>query len=124
MPEDASFFASTSLPRHLTRGALGLGLISSAFALTSTIWPAALLLVIPGLLALRGCPMCWTLGLIETISARRLQRTGTSGSCRLQSTPSQRRSSDRDASTLSDSTGDPPPELTLANPQPNGAQSL
>ena len=47
MPEDASFFASTSLPRHLTRGAVGFGLIGSAFALTTTFGLAALLLAPP-----------------------------------------------------------------------------
>ena len=124
MPEDASFFASASLLRHLTRGALGFGLLGSAFALTTTFGPTALLLAPLGLFALRGCPMCWTLGLIETISARRLQRTCTPGSCELQSIHSHRTPRDRGANALRGIAGDTSPELTLAKPQLNGAQSL
>lgn len=76
-----SAFASTSLPRHLTRGAIGFGLIGTALALTPTTGPAALLLAPLGMVALRGCPTCWIAGLIETISAGRLQRTCTDTGC-------------------------------------------
>lgn len=124
MPEDASFFASTSLPRHLTRGAVGFGLIGSAFALTTTFGLAALLLAPPGLYVLRGCPMCWTLGLVETISARRLQRTCTPGSCELKKTFSSRRSRGHGAIELNSRVGDTLIEPNLAHPQLNGAQSL
>jgi hypothetical protein len=82
---DRGFFASTSVARHLLRGALGFGLIGSAFALTSNIGPAALLLAPPGMIALRGCPMCWIVGLIQIVSAGRLQRTCTEDSCTLSS---------------------------------------
>jgi hypothetical protein len=76
MPEhQRSAFASASLSRHLARGALGFGLLGSALALPASVGPAALLLAPFGFLALRGCPTCWTLGLIETISAGRLQRS-------------------------------------------------
>jgi hypothetical protein len=34
-----------------------------------------LLLAPVGLVALRGCPMCWTVGLMQTISAGRLRRS-------------------------------------------------
>jgi hypothetical protein len=75
--------ASTSIARHLTRGAIGFGLIASALALAASTGPIALLLVPPGFLALRGCPTCWTVGLVETISAGRLQRTCADNSCAL-----------------------------------------
>jgi hypothetical protein len=82
MPDsDQSAFASDSLAGHIRRGAVGFGLLGSALALTSSIGGAAFLLVPAGLLALRGCPMCWTVGLIETISAGRLRRTCTDGDC-------------------------------------------
>jgi hypothetical protein len=81
---DQRVFASTSLPRHLARGLLGFGLIGSALALTPVLGPAALLLAPPGMLALRGCPMCWIAGLLERISAGRLQRTCTDSGCALQ----------------------------------------
>jgi hypothetical protein len=86
MPDrDRSAFASASLPRHLTRGALGFGLIGCALALTPSVGPAALLLTPAGLVTLRGCPMCWTAGLIQTISAGRLKRACSDAGCALQS---------------------------------------
>ena len=80
---DRDMFASTSLPAHLARGALGFGLLGAAVALTPSHGPAALLLAPPGLLALRGCPTCWIAGLVQTISAGRLRRTCTENGCAL-----------------------------------------
>jgi hypothetical protein len=80
---EQSAFASTSVARHLTRGAIGFGLIGSAVALVPVVGPASLLLAPPGLVALRGCPTCWMVGLMETISAGRLQRACTDGGCEL-----------------------------------------
>ena len=86
MPEEGrSAFASASLPRHLLRGAVGFCLLGSALALVPSGGPAALLLAPPGLLALRGCPMCWTAGLIETVSSGRARRTCSAHSCALRS---------------------------------------
>jgi hypothetical protein len=76
-------FASTSLPAHLARGALGFGLLGAAVALIPSHGPAALLLAPPGLIALRGCPTCWLAGLAQTISAGRLRRTCTENGCAL-----------------------------------------
>ncbi len=77
MPEhdDRSPFASATVPRHLARGAIGFTLIGAAFALAASVSPAALLLLLPGGVALRGCPTCWTVGLLQTISAGRLARS-------------------------------------------------
>jgi hypothetical protein len=84
MPDhDRSAPASTSLASHLTRGAIGFGLIGSALALISSVGPTALLLAPLGMVALRGCPMCWIAGLIQTITAGRLKRTCTDDSCTL-----------------------------------------
>jgi hypothetical protein len=75
MPEqDQRPLASTSLTRHLTRGAIGFALLGSTLALTPSVGPAALLLALPGMVALRGCPTCWVLMLIETVSAGRVTR--------------------------------------------------
>jgi hypothetical protein len=68
---------------HLARGAIGFGLIGCALALTTRVGPASLLLLVPGMVALRGCPTCWFVGLIETVSAGRLERTCADGSCTL-----------------------------------------
>jgi hypothetical protein len=89
---DRGAFASASVARHLTRGAIGFGLIGSALALTPDIGPAALLLLPIGMIALRGCPTCWIAGLIETVSAGRLQRTCTDDSCTLHQPAAPRRS--------------------------------
>lgn len=72
-----------SLPRHLARGAIGFGLLGSAFVLTPIAGPAALLLAPPGAVALGGCPTCWIADLVETVSAGRVQRTCTDNGCEL-----------------------------------------
>jgi hypothetical protein len=63
-------FASRNLRIHLARGAIG----ASALAASAT-WaeqaPWLLTLTLPvALVALRGCPMCWTVGLVETAIAK------------------------------------------------------
>ena len=79
---------STSVARHLVRGAIGFGLIGSAFALTASLGPAALLLAPAGIVLLRGCPACWLAGLTEIVSAGRLQRSCNDGSCMLEAATS------------------------------------
>lgn len=78
-------FASKTLTGHLVRGGLGFGLVIAAFALLPVFGLVSLVLAPVGLLALRGCPVCWVLGLIETVSRGRLQRECVDGVCRLQS---------------------------------------
>lgn len=78
-------FASKTLLEHLARGAIGLGafMLALRFADTSIVLP--LVLVPIALLALRGCPMCWLMGLGETLTARLTGRSAvdacTDGSC-------------------------------------------
>jgi hypothetical protein len=79
-----SILASKSVARHLARGALGFGLIGMAIALTTSVGPLALLLAPFGLVALRGCPTCWVVGLAQTISAGQLERSCTEAGCTLQ----------------------------------------
>jgi hypothetical protein len=83
---DRGLFASASVARHLTRGAIGFGLIGAALALTASVGPAALLLAPLGMVALRGCPMCWTVGLLQTISGGRLRSACADDGCKLAST--------------------------------------
>ena len=79
-------FASRTLVEHLARGALGLGALALSVALgTDAPWLLALTLPV-ALLALRGCPMCWTVGLIETLVAKLQGRSihaCVDGSCAL-----------------------------------------
>lgn len=84
MPEPMqSILASKSVALHLARGALGFGLIGVAIALTTSVGPLALLLAPLGLVALRGCPTCWIVGLIQTMSAGQLERGCTEAGCTL-----------------------------------------
>jgi hypothetical protein len=82
-------FASKSIGVHLGRGVLGFGAIAvaSAFA-TEAPWSMLVALRV-ALFALRGCPMCWTVGLVQTVIAnmRGVSRAEacTDGSCALRS---------------------------------------
>jgi hypothetical protein len=84
-------FASKTLTEHLARGAVGLTAVALALALadTSLVFPLVLLPI--ALLALRGCPMCWLMGLGETIVARftgsRAEGACVDGTCAVRSRP-------------------------------------
>jgi hypothetical protein len=78
-----SALASKSVAHHLARGAFGFGLIGLAIALTTRVGPASLLLAPLGLVALGGCPTCWIVGLVQTVSAGRLERSCTGANCTL-----------------------------------------
>jgi len=68
-------FASKTLLEHLVRGVIGFGAVILAINLARA--PdllgqgAALALVLSALVALRGCPICWTMGLFETLDRSR-----------------------------------------------------
>jgi hypothetical protein len=78
-------FASRSVGLHLLRGAVGFGAIAAFFALLSSHGGWSLALLALALVALGGCPTCWTIGLIETVSAKLRGRPApeacTDGSC-------------------------------------------
>ncbi|MFF0498185.1 hypothetical protein ACFYU5_17385 [Nocardia aobensis] len=76
-------FASRSIPVHLARGLLGFGLIAASIALIPAAGPAVLLLLPAGVVALRGCPTCWFIGLAQTVSRGRIERQCTQGQCRV-----------------------------------------
>jgi hypothetical protein len=64
-----SFFASSNLAEHLVRGVIAF--LALAWALThQENIPASSLAFIVALIAFRGCPMCWSIGLMETIMGR------------------------------------------------------
>ncbi|MFE0424820.1 hypothetical protein [Streptomyces sp. NPDC058953] len=72
------------MPRHLVRGAAGFGALAGSVLLLPVVGLWSLLLAPPGLLALRGCPLCWTVGLVQTLSRGRLRRRcGDDGRCEL-----------------------------------------
>jgi hypothetical protein len=60
------FFASESLLGHLLRGGVATALLS--WAIQHQAQTALSLLAAAGaLIAFRGCPICWTVGLVETV---------------------------------------------------------
>lgn len=69
-------FASRSLIEHLGRGAVGIACFMTAIKGSfDQAWLPFVLLPL-GILMLRGCPMCWTLGLIELLVAKVTGRSG------------------------------------------------
>jgi hypothetical protein len=76
-------FASASVPRHLVRGVLGFGALIGSVALIPVVGLVSLLLAPMGVFALRGCPTCWMIGLIQTISRGKLRRSCVDGRCEL-----------------------------------------
>jgi hypothetical protein len=68
-------FASPSITIHLARGASAalLGFLAMLSLHTMTLGGSigAVLAAGGALFMLRGCPMCWTLGLFETVAAQR-----------------------------------------------------
>jgi hypothetical protein len=72
---ECSPFASRTVTRHLARGAAGLFLLIWALANLASEPAMAALAGVGGVVALRGCPMCWTVGLVETVT-HRIRRRG------------------------------------------------
>jgi len=70
-------FASATLTGHLVRGLAAAALLTAAFKLGSNHPMLSLLSGLAGLVLLRGCPLCWTMGLIETCAAKREKVGGT-----------------------------------------------
>ena len=67
-------FASRSVRVHLVRGAVGIPVVLAAFVLLPWAAPWSLLLLVPGVMLLRGCPTCWALGLAQTRAVERRTR--------------------------------------------------
>ena len=63
-------FASNTLLEHSLRGAVGIGALWYAVTIAATHPWGSLALGVLALLAFRGCPICWTVGLVEAVSQR------------------------------------------------------
>ena len=67
-------FASKSLVEHAIRGVIGLSAIAAAIIVgrQQGVAPlfASLALAAVALVAFRGCPICWTIGMFETARNR------------------------------------------------------
>lgn len=80
-------FASRGIVQHLARGSIGFGALS-AYGLMAPLHPWLSLSMLPlALVALRGCPLCWSIGLMQTVVAVLRGRPSagacTDGSCAL-----------------------------------------
>jgi hypothetical protein len=67
--------ASGSINEHLLRGAVGLLAAVLAIALVARVGPVSLALLPVTALAWRGCPTCWTVGLLGTLADGRARRS-------------------------------------------------
>ena len=68
-------FGSAFLGAHLMRGAAAAAALAWAIV-HQTVYPwLSLGAGVAALVALRGCPMCWTVGLVETLSQGRRDLT-------------------------------------------------
>ena len=63
-------FASNTLTGHVVRGAIAFALLYAAITQQHQHPWWALLAGALSLVAMRGCPICWTIGLAETIGQR------------------------------------------------------
>lgn len=63
-------FATRTVIGHLVRGAAAFGLLYVAISVRNSHPGASLAAGLLALVAMRGCPMCWTIGLVETIHER------------------------------------------------------
>ena len=77
---ESGLFATRTLSGHLLRGALAFGLLYLALAQQHLHPLRAVAAGLAALVVMRGCPMCWAIGLVETLQQRlqrrRHQRTG------------------------------------------------
>ena len=63
-------FGSTSIAAHLTRGVIAAALIGWVVIDQFSSPAFAVIAIALAIVAMRGCPMCWVLGLVETVGNR------------------------------------------------------
>ena len=64
-------FGFNSLRQHVARGLLGFSLFVAALHFSSISPIASMMLGLGALIVLRGCPLCWTMGLLEKLRAEK-----------------------------------------------------
>ena len=69
-------FCSRSVGEHLLRGAAAFALLLAALLMDDLPLLARLAAFGGAVLLMRGCPMCWLVGLFETWGRRRQERQG------------------------------------------------
>jgi len=71
VPSQRSPLASGSVAEHVVRGAVGLLAAVLGIVLVTVVGPASLLLLGVTVIAWRGCPTCWAVGLFGTLADSR-----------------------------------------------------
>jgi hypothetical protein len=66
--------ASRSVREHLLRGTAGVVAAVLAIVLVAVVGPVSLVLLAVTAVAWRGCPTCWTVGLLGTLADDRARR--------------------------------------------------
>ncbi len=66
----AGLFATQTLSGHLIRGGAAFALLYAAISQQHAHPGWSVLAGLLALVAMRGCPACWTIGLVETIQQR------------------------------------------------------
>ena len=66
----SGLFATRTITGHLIRGAIAFTLLYVAIDQQDTQFGLSLVSALLALAAMRGCPVCWTFGLVETIQQR------------------------------------------------------
>jgi hypothetical protein len=74
-------FKSGSVVEPILRGVLGFGLLGVALLYSSVLGWWTLVALAGGLMCFRGCPLCWTAGLVETALHRKAHKGWIEGSC-------------------------------------------
>ncbi len=74
-------FKSGSVVEHILRGVLGFGLLGVGLLYSPVLGWWTLAPLAGALMCFRGCPMCWTAGLVETVLHRKAQKGCIDGSC-------------------------------------------
>jgi hypothetical protein len=67
---ESGVFASKSLAAHFVRGVIAAALLTWAVLHRSPHPAFTVVAVIVAVVAMRGCPLCWAMGLIETVGQR------------------------------------------------------
>ena len=65
-----TMFASRTVIGHLMRGGIAAALIAWALLDQASDPAFAVVAILLAVVAMRGCPLCWTLGLVETLGNR------------------------------------------------------
>ena len=74
-------FKSGSVVEHIVRGVLGFGLLGVGLLYSPMLGWWTLALFGGALVCFRGCPTCWTAGLVETVLHRKVHKSCIDGSC-------------------------------------------